>query len=106
MLILHHSAEQLEHSKMTSSILPKSPKQLQFASFTNNKDNNNYSTSLIDKHSSSGGRNISPVTTASIPPDSSTVMPFNKNDPKALITIEQLLAEKMHKSRYQCKMNL
>lgn len=97
---MHNSAEQLTKTT-TATMLPKSSNQLQFASFTNN----NYS-SLIEKNSSSG-RNVSPVTSASIPPES-TVFSLNANNNSltGCITIEQLLAEKMHKSRYQCKMNL
>ena len=81
-------------------MLPQTAKanQLQFASFTNN-----YS-SIIEKNSSSG-RNVSPVTNTSLPPEQSTVFSFN-NNPTGAITVEQLLSEKMHKSRYQCKMNL
>ena len=72
----------------------------QFASFTSN----NYTSSVIEKQSSPSGRNVSPVTSVSIPPDTSL---FNLNEnPTGPITIEQLLAERMHKSRYQCKMNL
>lgn len=72
----------------------------QFASF----NNNNYTSSVIEKQSSPSGRNVSPVTSVSIHPDTSI---FNLNEsPTGPITIEQLLAERMHKSRYQCKMNL
>ena len=99
---LHNSAEQLVQKSSGSSMLPPQTNakanQLQFASFTNN-----YS-SIIEKNSSSG-RNVSPVTTTSLPPEQSTVFSFN-NNPTGTITVEQLLAEKMHKSRYQCKMNL
>jgi len=76
----------------TALIIPGASDQLQYASFTNNYP------SLIEKLSSSG-RNVSPVTTASIPPDS-TVFSLGKNDPSGLITIEHILAEKMHKTRY------
>ena len=76
----------------TALTIPGAQNQIQYASFTNG-----YSC-LIEKLSSSG-RNVSPVTTASIPPDS-TVFSLGKNDPSGLITIEQILAEKMHKSRY------
>ena len=72
----------------------------QFASF----NNKNYTSSLVEKQSSPSGRNVSPVTSVSIHPDTSL---FNLNEnPTGPITIEQLLAERMHKSRYQCKMNL
>ena len=99
---LHNSAENLVQSSTTSILPAKSNNMLQFASFTNN-----YS-SLIEKHSSSG-RNVSPVTSASMQPESTTVFSLNNaqnNSPLSSITIEQILAEKMHKSRYQCKMNL
>ena len=72
----------------------KQANQLQFASFTNN-----YS-SLIEKQSSSG-RNVSPVTSNSLLPES-TVFSLNNNcnGMAGGISVEQILAEKMHKSRY------
>ena len=77
MVNLHNSAEQL--MQPSGKIGPgKNP--LQFSSFTNN-----YS-SLIEKQSSSG-RDVSPVTTASLMPPDSTIFSL-ANDPAAAITIE------------------
>ena len=93
---LHNSAEQLVQTTSSNSMLPgsKQANQLQFASFTNN-----YS-SLIEKQSSSG-RNVSPVTSNSLLPES-TVFSLNNNASGIAggISVEQILAEKMHKSRY------
>lgn len=75
---LHNSAEQLVSPSPNMVVnAPKNP--VQFSSFTNN-----YS-SLIDKQSSSG-RNVSPVTSTSIHPES-TVLSLN-NNPCGGLTVE------------------
>ena len=67
------------------------------ASFINSGEVALTKSSIEDK--SASDRNVSPTTTVSIP----AVNLKNKGNE---MTTELLLAEKMHKSRYQCKMNL